>query len=149
MDQLQEDFLSSETELTIDNEASGYLVETSRWAKFIAITFFSIVGLIVLFFAFYSDTLINSNTFSASSYENPDDFKTAFIIGLVVALVVIVAVVGVTYYFLLAFANRIRKGLAAENITMVNDGLKALKVHYIIIAILSMISILISIYNLF
>ena len=33
MDQLQEDFLSSETELTIDNEASGYLVETSRWAK--------------------------------------------------------------------------------------------------------------------
>ncbi|MGG9962399.1 hypothetical protein [Ferruginibacter sp. SUN106] len=146
MDQLQEDFLSSEAELTIDNEASGYLIETSGWAKFIAITFFSIVGLIILFFVFYSNDLIKSYT---GRYENPDDFKTAFIVGLVVALVVITAVVGVMYYFLLAFANYTRKGLATENINTVNNGLKALKVHFIIVAIVSMISILISIYNLF
>jgi hypothetical protein len=146
MEQLQDDFLSSENELRIENETSGYLVETSKWAKFIAITFYILTGIVVLFFIVYGNYM--SDTFgSADRYGSGSEYGTRYFAVMTIVLVLIVAVVGVTYYFLLSFANKMRAGIETENTDLVNNGLQSLKVHYIIIGILMMLGILLSLYN--
>jgi len=66
----------------------------------------------------------------------------------IIVIVICVVVVGVTYYFLLSFANKMRVGLETENIEQVNGGLGALKTHMIIIGILLMLGLLNTLYEL-
>lgn len=146
MDQLQNDFLSSENELRIDNETSGYLIETAKWAKFIALAFYIVTGIVIVLFLFYGSN-ISDGFARRRSFSTGRDVESAFFIGIVIALILIAAVVAVTYYFLLAFANKMQAGIATENIELVNNGLKSLKVHFIIIGILMIIGILVSLYN--
>lgn len=142
MEHLHNDLLSSDGELQITQETGGYLIETSKWAKFIAITFYVLMGLAILVMLIYGSYLFNSyRTFSSSIAEN-------FMSVAIIALIVAVLVVGVTYYFLLVFANKMRIGIESENIEQVNAGLGALKVHTIIIGILLMLGIIFSLYGL-
>jgi len=142
MDQLPNDFLSSEGELEITQETSDYLIETTKWAKFIAVTFYilTILGILyVLIFGSYA-----FRAFGSYRRRALEDYITMAII----VIVICVVVVGVTYYFLLSFANKMRVGLETENIEQVNGGLGALKTHMIIIGILLMLGLLNTLYEL-
>ena len=139
MEQLPNDYLSSTEELEITDETSGYLIETSKWAKFIAISFYVLCGIaIVLVFA-YGSTL--SNSFGSYGGRYQDQFAA-----IIFVLIIGAVIVGVTWYFLLAFANKMRAGIQAQNIEQVNAGLNAMKIHLIIIGILLMIGIIYQLY---
>lgn len=143
MDLLQDDLLTDETELTIEQEAKGYLFETAKWAKFIAISFFIITALVVLLvFVFGSDLSGRWSLLGGGS-------DSAYFAGIVIGMLLVAGVVGVTYYFLLDFGTQIRRGLETEDIHTVNRGLKSLKTHFIIIGILSMLGVLGGLINLF
>ena len=143
MEDIKEDFLSSENELGIDNETPGYLIDTSKWARFVAVTFFVITGIcLLLFISFGKDILQNFRPLSSYSSE-----ASQILVFAIIMLIIIAAVVFVTYYFLLNFANKIKAGIESENIDLVNVGLKSLKVHFIIIGILSMLALLFSIFG--
>ena len=141
MDQLPNDFLSSENELQISGETSGYLIETSKWAKFIAITFYILTGLALLVTLVWGSYVFN--TLSSYRRSAGDELTIA-----VVALILVAVVVGVTWYFLLSFANKMRVGIETENIEQVNSGLNALKIHFIIVGILLTLGLLASVYSL-
>ena len=141
MEQLPNDYLSSENELEISQETSGYLIETSKWAKFIAITFYIGSALGILFFLTYGAYVFNR----LSGYRRSGGEEMTIAI---VAVLVVAAVVAVTYYFLLSFANKMRVGIETENIEQVNAGLNSLKVHFIIVGILLMLGLLASLFSL-
>ena len=142
MQQLPNDYLSSESELPITQETSGYLIETSKWAKFIAITFYVITGIAILIMLIWGSYLFNTvGTYRSRVIENT---ITIAIISMIIATIV----VAITYYFLLVFANKMRMGVETENIEQVNVGLGSLKVHFIIIGILLMLGIFYSLYTL-
>jgi hypothetical protein len=140
MEDIKEDFLSAEHELGIGNEIPGYWIDTSKWAKFVAVTFYVITGICILFFlSFGSDILNNFRVFR--SYDSEASQMLVFAI---ITLIFVVAVVIVTFYFLLNFANKIRAGIESENIELVNGGLRSLKIHLIIVSIVSMLMLLLS-----
>lgn len=143
MENIKEDILSSEHELGIDNEIPGYLIDTSKWAKFVAITFFVIIGLCILLFATFGSAIMN-NLSPFRGYDS--EASQALVFGIIILLIV-TAVVIVTYYFLLNFANKIRAGLESESIDMVNEGLRSLKTHFIIVTIISILALLSSLYG--
>jgi len=143
MDLLQDDLLTDETELSIEQEAKSCLFETAKWAKFIAISFFIITELVIFFvFIFGSDLTGNWRRFGGGS-------DSAYFAGIVIGMLLVAGVIGVTYYFLLDFGTQIRRGLETEDIHTVNRGLKSLKTHFIIIGILSMLGVLGGLINLF
>ena len=141
MDLLHEDILTDEQEFEISNDIGSYLIETSKWAKFIAITFFAATGIGILFFLFFGSRIWG--TFSPFEYD-----RSGIISIMIIALVLALVIVGVTYYFLLDFANKMRIGIETESIDLVNGGLRSLKVHFIIIGILSLLGLLFSLFSL-
>jgi len=144
MDQLSDDYLTSSDELEITEETTGYLIETTKWAKFIAITFYILCGLAIIFMLVYGKYIYDTlGPYGSRLLE--DRFIKAIIIMAILAIVV-----AVTWYFLIVFANKMRAGLEGENIEQVNAGLGALKVHFIIIGILILLfGILYPLYTLF
>ena len=143
MEQFNEDLLASEGELRIDKNDSSSLVEMSKWAKFIAITFFTLVGICVLFLIIYGREIM----YAFSAYSGLVKDGDAFFATLIITLILAVGVIFITYYFLLNFANKMKTGIETENIDQVNRGLKSLRIHFIIIGILLMLGLLSSLYS--
>ena len=142
MDLLEDDLLSDEQELRVDEETSGYLIETSRWTKFIAITIYSLTGIFALMLVFFGKFILD-----AMSLSRRYDILSQSLFTIAVWLIIFVLAVAVTYYFLINFSNKIKAGIETENMETINDGLKSLKIHLIIIGIISGIKILYTIYQ--
>lgn len=142
MNEMQHDQLSSVTELEFDSEATTYLVETSKWAKFIAIFMFSVAGLLILAFFLGAGTYFTRN--STYSGVNGSAVLTAFIIGIFIVIIIM----GVIFYFLLNFANKVRQGLETEDIEKVNTGLNSLRIYLIIGTVFSALYIIINLFKL-
>ena len=139
MNQLPKDYLSSAEELEITDETSGYLIETSKWAKFIAISFYVLCGVAILLIFAFGSTL--SNSFGRFGGRYQDQFAAIIFVVIIGAVIV-----GFTWYFLLGFANKMRSGIQSQNIEQVNAGLNAMKIHLIIIGIFLMIGIIYQLY---
>jgi hypothetical protein len=129
MEEIQHDLLSSGNDLPITEEASGYLIETSKWAKFIAITFYSVTGAVVLYFIWYMWYIKSKlGAYGGRLTERLSIY--------VMAMLFAAVVVGFTYYYLLNFANKMRAGIETESLENINDGLRSLKTHLIIVGII-------------
>jgi hypothetical protein len=143
MDPITEDLLSSAIEPGIDQEMSEYIIETSKWTKFIAIAFFISAALGALLFVFYWDQMrmvfMQFNVFAELFRQN----TTSIIAVAVFSAVVLV----ITYIFLLDFANKIRTGIETESIDLVNKGLNSLKIHLMIIGAFLILELLFTFYN--
>lgn len=140
MDLLEEDILSDH-ELKIDEEISGYLIETSKWAKIIVkIIYIVLVVLILLSFYFGFAGLAAIATPIYKIIGKGSLIITAFLIT--------IAIVGfVAFYFLLNFSRRISEGVKLKNIRSINQGLKSLKAHFTIIGIILGGKLLFTIYQ--
>jgi hypothetical protein len=135
MDLLEEGIIAEEHEFKIDEETSGYLLEAGRWTKFIAITFYILLGIIIAAALFSKGDIIGG-------YYG-DQHYTRLLIVLGISTVIIVT----TLYFLINFANKVKAGIAAENMETVNKGLQSLKTYFIIIAILMMLQLAYDLYK--
>ncbi len=129
MDLLDEGIIAEEQELKIDGEISGYLLEAGRWSKFIAITFYILLGIIIAAALFSKGDIIGG------------DYGDQHFIRLLIILGVSAVIVISTFYFLVNFANKVKAGIAAENIDTVNKGLHSLKTYFIIIGIIMMLQL--------
>ena len=140
---LKDDILSDEQELKIDGETSGYLIETSRWTKFAAITIFILTGLFILVIAFFWKYFLGAMNMSSWYYGWN---RSTFILAVAVLIILIASIIA-AYYFLLNFSGKIKAGIQTENIETVNQGLKSLKIHFIIIGVLMAIKLLYTLYK--
>jgi len=132
MEQKIQDSLS-EFGLKLDDESRTSLYKTGRWTQFISVAVFSLGALTVLFIIVLKDKLtFYMNREMGISANNGARFWVFFIM-----ILLMIAIIAAIYYFLFMFSTKIKKGFEAESTTLVYDGLKSLKIYFIITTIFS------------
>lgn len=91
-------------DLQIDPQSQSYLAETAKWAKFIAIVSFVMVGFIIIGL-FSAAALMATDTFVDSGMGN---YGSGFFVGVGIVMVLLVVVPNI---FLFRFANKMQLAL--------------------------------------
>jgi len=146
MEQTQQDHLSG-MDIQIDQEARQSLHDASKWTKFISIIVFVLGGLMLFALIFGGTQLITTiNRMTGRGMNFLYDIPgSVFVALLVFAVILLVAL----YYFLFNFAVKTKQALISEDATVFNAGLKSLKTFLIISTVLSILSVISNIVNLF
>lgn len=110
-------------ELSIDGASSGFLNETSRWAKFLAILGFVGVGFMILF-SLVIIGLGNSNpmmeaSFKTAGYGNPA------VVGIIYLVMAVVSIF--PYLYLFQFATKMKTALRSSEQDVLNSAFSSLK----------------------
>src|SRR5215471_15846148 len=95
-------------DLEVDQQASRSLIDTARWARFIAIFIFAVMALFLVLVLFLRTTI-------STSLENvfPGMFE---VYGVLIAVVIcVVLVFSAILFFLLRGANLIKKGVEMKD----------------------------------
>jgi hypothetical protein len=132
-------------ELQVDQTASKNLSDAMRWAKFLSVTGFVCMGLMVVFFI-----AMQSQITSVLLQLIPGFTDFGSVGGVLIAVVIIVAgIVCLLMYFLFRGSTLIKKGIETKSQEIFNNGLASLKTYFImygILAIIGLISTLVSIF---
>jgi len=131
-------------ELLVDQTASKNLSDASRWGRFLSITGFVCMGVMVIFFIAMQSQITSALSQVIPGLTDLDSF------GALVAVIIIVAgVLGLLMFFLFRGSTLIKKGIETKSQDMFNRGLASLKAYFItygIISIAGLISNLVSIF---
>ena len=119
-------------DLQVDFIGAQQLTETSRWAKFLAILFISLAGILVVI------VLTAWNKIKLSIDEASSNGGQIVVIISVVVLI-IAAVVVVLMYFLIRAMNRIKRSLRTKEQSLFNSGLEDLKIYFTMYGIIAII----------
>ena len=117
------------SQLIVSPQASGYLSETGKWGKFLAILGFCLIGLMVIG-GLFAGTLISS--MGGGELPYPSFLITIFYFlgGLLYFFPV---------YYLFKFSNQIRAALVNKSIHDLDSAFENLKSHYKFIGIFTII----------
>jgi len=129
--------------LGIDNTSKGHLSEAARWARFLAICGFIMIGLMVIY-GIAMSIMFSSMMSSMSEYDNPyrtSSFGNGLGIGMAVFYIICAVLAFFPYYFLLRFANKMRAALYSNDQATLNDSFMNLKILYRYMGILTIISL--------
>ncbi len=131
-------------ELQVDQTASKNLLDAARWAKFLSVTGFVCMALMLIFVLTMQTQIAGALSQVIPGFSNLDS------IGVLITIVVIaVAIVCLLLYFLFRGSVLIKKGIETKSQETFNSGLasfKALFTMYGIIAIVGLITNLVSIF---
>ncbi|MFZ4740602.1 MAG: DUF5362 family protein [Bacteroidales bacterium] len=133
-----ENNLQNETELTISKEIGYFLLETSRWGKFLAIVGYIGKGLLILLALFMMFGLSHFSPFSAMPYPMG-------IFGFVYIIMAIIYYFPATYLY--KFSVQMKQGLLSNDQMTVNSGFQNLKSIFKFMGIFTIV--ILSIYGLF
>jgi ABC-type multidrug transport system fused ATPase/permease subunit len=122
-------------DLQVDFIGSQHLKDTYSWAKFIAILFISLAGLLLFFFLISWNKL--KVLFDEASGNGSQVMTAAALILIAVAAVLIVMM-----FFLLRSMNRIRTSLRTKDQQLFHSGLQDLKIYFTIFGIISILMLL-------
>lgn len=125
----------TETSLKITSDGKYFLISTSKWANFIAIIGFVMLGLMVVF---------SVSTFVLSPVMGDfQDFQAIpFPLYFIGIIYLIYAIIGfIPYYFLYSFAKKVRRGLESSNQSTFDSGLNNLRRLALFVGILMIISL--------
>jgi hypothetical protein len=150
MDVLNKDHLLNVEELEIDDQASGSLYSMAKWANFLAIVIFVFGGLLLIIVL----ALLGKNPFNqfTRGLDRLLGYNVDATLYFGAGLLVVLCIIGVVGYFLLNFGKKTKVALVSENIEVLNQGLKSLKISFMlygIIAILGLLSSLLIIVKMF
>jgi uncharacterized membrane protein YesL len=128
-------------ELSIDHESVGYLTETARWGKFLAIVGFVTCGLIAIFSFFAGSILANSPALAA--YPSAEVHTVSTIGG--AFLTVIYLILAVVYFFpclyLYRYSIRMKEALNTNDQVKLNESLKNQKMLFRYVGIVTIIAL--------
>lgn len=131
-------------ELKMGYSTGSYFKEASKWATFIAIVVIVIIGLATLFLGVASTFLIG--TLSARFETSPGFAGLAGLGGIIMAVIIFAMLV---YLFvnilLLRFAQRVKRAIDSQDQILFNSSLKAFKNYFIVMGIISIVSLIYSI----
>jgi hypothetical protein len=108
----------SDNQLLINNEIKVHLIESSKWAKFLAIVGFVGLGFLILVALFMLFGFSKISKFGSPGF-NPG------LIGLIYLPIAVLYFFPI--YYLLQFSQFMKKGLEAENISSTTLGFRYLK----------------------
>src|SRR5215204_606661 len=118
--------------LGIDNISKSHLSEAARWAKFLAIAGFIMIGLMVIYGIAIS-IIFSSMMSDMSQYDSPyrrNGFSNTLGIGMAIFYIVCAVLAFFPYYFLLRFANKMKAALYSNDQAILNDSFMNLKILY-------------------
>jgi hypothetical protein len=107
---------------------------------------FVAAGLILIFGIIGGAALAGVLKKMGAQYQVLGDFDSSVLIAI---FVVIAALLAFIYYFLFQFSQKIKAGLLSEDMGVFNNALKSLKTFFIITTVISILSLVMNIYNLF
>jgi hypothetical protein len=110
-------------ELSIDGASSGFLNETSRWAKFLAIVGFVMVGFMILF-SLAIIGLGNSNPMMQASFQSAG-YSNPAVLGIVYLVMAVVSIF--PYLYLFQFATKMKAALSSSEQDVLNSAFSSLK----------------------
>lgn len=139
MEQKIQDSLS-EFGLKLDDESRTSLYKTGRWTKFISVSVFSLGAMLFIFLFAAKDKMVFYLNREMGIGES-SGARFWFFFSMIIAVIAIIAAI---YYFLFKFSVSIKKGFETESATLVNDGLRSLKIYFIITTIFSGLILLIN-----
>jgi hypothetical protein len=127
--------------LTIDPIGRGHLIETAKWARFLAIVGFvciTIFALIAIFAGSYITTMFSK----AGPYnELGSDFTAGMTITFIIFYICVALIVFLAYLFLYRFAVNMRGALRENSQDLLNRSFQNLKILYRYWGILTLIGI--------
>lgn len=118
--------------LRLDSQSLEYLRETAKWAKFIAIVGFVMIGLMVLI-AFFMGAFL-----SAFSQDMPSPIPASFF---TVLYLILAGVYVFPVLYLFRFATKMQIAINKQDQQYLQDSLSNLKSHYKFIGIVMLIFI--------
>jgi len=145
MDDLKSNLLS-EPELQADEYVKRQFIEASKWSRFISIVMFVFAALILL--VGLAGSALFSSVFENLGGQYASIFRMGGAVVIVIALLVAV-LVAVVYYFLYAFSSKIKNAVLSESPEELTEGLKMLKLYFIISTVFAIIALLNNIYSFF
>jgi uncharacterized membrane protein YjgN (DUF898 family) len=135
---------SSLFELSLDHESIDHLTETARWGKFLAIVGFVTCGLIVVM-AFAVGALFASSAFSnLPGYSNQVGGSAFGFLGGAMFAGIYIIFAGIYFFpclFLYNFSVRMKAALNTNDQVKLNQSLKAQKILFRFVGVLTIISI--------
>lgn len=123
-------------DLQIDHDSGNTLNEAAKWAKFVSIIFFICIGLTVLVIAFFSNAI--KDAVGTMMPEMEVQGVGGVIIGAIIIVLIIFTYITILLY---KFATLVRQGIAAQNQSVFNEGLRNLKNYFLINGIFALIGI--------
>lgn len=132
-------------QMHLDNDSGNILRETVRWSRFL-----SVVGIIALsfflliFLVGYSEVVASLSRLN-SAMEGLESLGSAIVIGIVA---VCFAILGYTVYMLYRFSTLVRRGIEQQDQAVFSEGMRCLKVYFIVGAAFSFIGLLGNIFSL-
>lgn len=130
-------------DMNMDSTAQGHLLSVSKWTKFIAITAFITIGIILLLVLANGSEILNSIS-ALSSLGGGDIDSFALVILLVVVVILVLWV-----YFLLSASTNLKKGLESRNTAIIAEGFKSMRIYFVISFVISILSLLSSLQTMF
>jgi hypothetical protein len=123
---------------SMDHVTQDHLRSVSKWTRFISITGFISLGLVLLLLLF-AGTQITDQLTSFSGIGGLEMGMAGALIAIVVVAVVIMAL---WVYFLFKSSNLLNSGLQNRDSAMIAEGFRAMKTYFIISFVLSILSLL-------
>ncbi len=118
--------------MQLSDQAKKYLLETSKWANFIAIVGFIAIGLLIIM-SFSIGTILASLPECSLGGLSPKFFSFFYLIA--------AGIYFIPVFFLFQFAQKTKQALMQDDHNLLTFGLKKLKSHYKFIGILFIILI--------
>jgi uncharacterized membrane protein len=136
----EQSFLSSD--LQIDAVSHGYLTETAKWAKFIAIAGFIFSGLIIIMSGYYISMITEARTVYGFRRDN----SAAILGGVFYIVVAIIWIITSVYQF--RFATKLQTALQGYNQDELQQSFLNFKIYYRISGIVTIISLFLGVLGL-
>jgi nitric oxide reductase large subunit len=122
----------------MDHVTQEHLQSVSKWTRFISITGFIGLGLILIILLIAGSQV--AGQLSSLSGLNGFDMAGA---GVIIAIIVVAILIMVLWvYFLFKASNLLSNGLQSRDSAMIADGFRAMKIYFIISFVLSVLSLL-------
>ncbi|ARV16832.1 hypothetical protein BTO07_05390 [Polaribacter sp. SA4-12] len=121
-------------QLTLTGASKNFLKETARWAKFLAIIGFILIGLMLVFAAF------STTIFDMAAKMQPGIPDN---LGLIMAITYLVLAIIYFFpvYYLLQFSNKMKKAISTKNDETLANAFEMLKSHYKFIGVFTVITL--------
>lgn len=122
-------------ELSIDGASSGFLKETSRWAKFLSIVGFVMVGFMLLI-SLSIIGLGSSNALLEASFQNAG-YSSPMMVGVIYLVMAVISIF--PYLYLFQFANRMKAALDSSDQDALNGAFSSLKSSFKFVGVFTII----------
>lgn len=133
---MEQERSSSLFEMNMDAGAQSSISSVSKWMRFIAISGFIMLGLLLLIFGMAGQELFKRLRLLSELGSNS-------FAGMIIVIVLIGVAIGGTWMFLMFKAStQLKKGLDSKNTTELGDGFKALRTYFVFSIVMSVLSIL-------